>query len=324
MEKENNIFLSINDNSCVGLRLDQFLSSNLDLSRSAVQRLIKQGNVTSDDHEIIDCSYKTKLSDTYEIDIPDPKEADPEPQDIPLDIVYEDEDLLVINKPAGMVVHPGAGVYNNTLVNAVLFHAKGQLSGIGGVKRPGIVHRIDKETSGLLVVAKNDLAHQKLSAQLAEHSIERAYYAIVYGVPCPLNGTVEGNIGRSKFDRKKMAILSSGGKRAVTHYQTIEVFFNALSLIQCRLETGRTHQIRVHMSSIGNHLVGDKLYTAPKKSSLQLETSLKNAVNNFERQALHASTLGFIHPKTGEKMFFEAPLAQDLQCLISKLRNPLY
>ena len=321
MEKENNIFLSINDNSCVGLRLDQFLSSNLDLSRSAVQRLIKQGNVTSDDHEIIDCSYKTKLSDTYEIDIPDPKEADPEPQDIPLDIVYEDEDLLVINKPAGMVVHPGAGVYNNTLVNAVLFHAKGQLSGIGGVKRPGIVHRIDKETSGLLVVAKNDLAHQNLSEQFAEHSIERTYLAVVYGVPQPLEGVIEGNIGRSPFDRKKMGIVTSGGKNAVTHYKTRQIFGRAAALVQCNLETGRTHQIRVHLSSRGYALIGDKVYVKNKKSEIALPAEIRNYANSFARQALHAKSLGFVHPRTGKQMQFDSELPDDMQELLQKLQS---
>jgi len=324
METENNIFLSVLENLSEGLRLDKFLSANLDLSRAQIQRLIKSGYVTSDEREIVDCAYKTKLGDVFEIQIPKPAEAEPQPQNIALDIVYEDEDLMVVNKPSGMVVHPGAGVYDNTLVNAVLFHAKGQLSGIGGVKRPGIVHRIDKETSGLIVVAKNDLAHQGLSEQFEKHSIKRTYYALVYGVPSPLSGTIEGNIGRSKFDRKKMAVVSSGGKHAVTHYQTLEVFSNAVALVKCNLETGRTHQIRVHLSSIGCHLVGDKLYVAPKKTALNLDADLKQAVNNFPRQALHAATLGFVHPKSGKNLFFEAPLPQDFADLIQKLHNALY
>ena len=324
MEKENNIFLSVSDNLSAGLRLDQFLSSKLGLSRSQVQRLIKNGNVAIDDQELTDCAYKTKISDVFEVEIPDPQEPEPQAQNIDIDIVYNDADLMVINKKAGMVVHPGAGVYDGTLVNAVLYHAKGQLSGIGGVKRPGIVHRIDKETSGLLVVAKNDFAHLELSNQFAEHSVKRTYFALVYGVPNPLTGTIEGNIGRSKFDRKKMAVLQNGGKHAVTHYKTLEVFENAVSLISCRLETGRTHQIRVHMSSIGNHLIGDKLYTSPKKSALRLEPSLKAAVNNFDRQALHAATLGFIHPKTKQELFFEAPIPEDMSSLIQKLHHISY
>lgn len=324
METENNIFLSVLENLSEGLRLDKFLSTNLDLSRAQIQRLIKGGYVSSDEREIVDCAYKTKLGDVFEIQIPKPAEAEPQPQNIALDVVYEDEDLMVVNKPSGMVVHPGAGVYDNTLVNAVLFHAKGELSGIGGVKRPGIVHRIDKETSGLIVVAKNDLAHQGLSEQFEKHTIKRTYYALVYGVPSPLSGTIEGNIGRSKFDRKKMAIVAFGGKHAVTHYQTLEVFSNAAALVKCNLETGRTHQIRVHLSSIGCHLIGDKLYVAPKKTALNLDADLKQTVNNFHRQALHAATLGFIHPKTGENLFFEAPLPQDLADLIKKLHKALY
>ena len=229
--------------------------------------------------------------------------------------------ILIVNKPAGMTVHPAAGAWDGTLVNALLYHCRDSLSGIGGVLRPGIVHRIDKDTSGLLVVAKNDAAHRGLSAQFAEHSVERTYFAVVYGVPAPLSGRMETLIGRSPFNRKKMAVVERGGKRAVTNYQTLEVFHNAVSLVQCRLETGRTHQIRVHLSSRGNALVGDQLYTKSGKSSVVLPSALKTLVNNFPRQALHAATLGFIHPLSGALLHFESGFPQDMQALISALKS---
>lgn len=324
MEQENNIFLSVEQNSENSLRLDKFLTSRLKLSRAEIQRLIKNGFVTSDEEEITDCAYKIKSGDTFEIEIPEPTEAEPKPQNINLDIVYEDNDLIVINKPAGMVVHPGAGVHENTLVNALLYHCHDCLSGIGGVKRPGIVHRIDKETSGLLVVAKNDTAHLSLSEQFSKHSIKRNYFAFVYGVPSILKGTIEGNIGRSKFDRKKMALLKMGGKEAITHYETIEHFSNFASLIKCQLETGRTHQIRVHLSSLGHHLIGDKVYTASNRDFLKVPSNIRAYVQNFKRQALHAATLGFIHPTSGKELFFETDLPADLKELKEKLYNTLY
>ncbi len=323
MEKENNIFFSVQEESELGLRLDKFLSLKTSFSRAQIQRFIKNGYVTSDD-EILSPDYKVRLGDTFEIEIPEPEEASPKPQDIDIDIVYEDDDLLVLNKPAGMVVHPGAGVYDGTLVNALLYHCRDSLSGIGGVKRPGIVHRIDKETSGLLVVAKNDFTHLGLASQFEKHSIERTYYAFVYGVPNPLDGIIEGNIGRSKYDRKKMALLTSGGKEAVTHYKVVEAFQNFASEVRCQLETGRTHQIRVHLSSKGHHLIGDKLYTASNKTSLKIPLDLKTYINTFPRQALHAATLGFIHPRTGENLSFKADFPLDLQELYQKLHNTLY
>ena len=204
-------------------------------------------------------------------------------------------------------------------MNALLFHCRGSLSGIGGVKRPGIVHRIDRETSGLLVVAKNDKAHRFLSEQFAEHSIERTYYAVVYGVPNPLSGRIEGNIGRSSADRKKMAIVTGGGKPAVTHYKTLKTFKNAVSLVQCNLETGRTHQIRVHLTSVGNALVGDKVYVKNHKTAVSLPQSLKNYVNDFPRQALHAKSLGFVHPRTEKFMQFDSELPSDMEELVHKL-----
>lgn len=319
MEEENNIFFTLVEEKEGGTRLDKFLTLKLDCSRAEIQRLIKTECVMINDVILTDTSHKIKPCDSITIQFPAPVEADPKPQMIPLDIVYEDTDLLVVNKPAGMVVHEGAGIYEGTLVNALLYHCGDSLSGIGGVKRPGIVHRIDKETSGLLVVAKNDTTHAHLSSQFEKHTIERTYIAFVYGVPLTCKGKIEGNIGRSKFDRKKMALLKTGGKSAVTHYSLSKAFGNYASKLSCRLETGRTHQIRVHLSSIGHHLIGDKIYTAPSKAFLKVPQDLKNYLISFERQALHAQTLGFIHPKTGEKLFFESPLPPDLQKLEEQL-----
>ena len=321
MEKENNIFLPPVEFDEKGLRLDKFLSSKLDFSRSEIQRLIKGGFVFVDDEAKPDASYKIKEGDDITLEIPAPQEAEPKPENIAIDIVYEDDDLIVVNKPAGMVVHQGAGVYQGTLVNALLYHCGDSLSGIGGVKRPGIVHRIDKETSGLLVAAKNDTAHIGLSAQFEKHSIERTYLAFVCGLPNPLQGTVEGNIGRSKYDRKKMALLASGGKEAVTHYKVVQAFGTYAALVQCRLETGRTHQIRVHLSSKGHHLIGDKVYSPSSRDFVKMPACIRTYAQNFNRQALHAKTLGFIHPRTGEKLFFESNLPEDLQELEKVLSN---
>lgn len=323
MEKENNIFLSPVELNDKGERLDKFLSGKLGFSRAEIQRLIKGGYVFSDDESVVDNAYKVKLGDSFEIEIPPLKEAEPKPENIDLDIVYEDDDLIVVNKSAGMVVHQGAGVYDGTLVNALLYHCGDSLSGIGGVKRPGIVHRIDKETSGLLVVAKNDATHIGLAEQFEKHSIERTYYAFVYGLPNPLKGTIEGNIGRSRFDRKKMAIVKTGGKEAVTHYEVIQAFGTYAALVKCRLETGRTHQIRVHLSSKGHHLIGDKVYDASSSAILKVPVDIREYVKTYKRQALHAKTLGFIHPKTGEHLFFESDLPQDLQELEKRLSDTI-
>lgn len=305
-----------------GKRIDKFLSDCFaDISRSQIQRLIALGNVTCDEDTIGDNSFKVKEGDVYQLLVPPAAEAEPQPQDIPLDIVYEDEDIIVVNKPAGMTVHPAPGAYDGTLVNALLFHCK-DLSGIGGVKRPGIVHRIDKDTSGLLVVAKNDAAHQHLCAQFAEHSIERTYYAIVFGLPNPTNGKVDADIGRSPYDRKKMAVVQKNGKHAVTHYQTIENFKGEASLIKCNLETGRTHQIRVHMSRLGCNLVGDQLYVKAKKiSNKAIEAEKREFFNNFPRQALHAKSLGFIHPKTQQFVSFSSEFPRDFNELLEELRS---
>lgn len=321
---ENNIFFTESvKTEQKGIRLDKFLSlfADFNLSRSQIQRLIKNGFVTSEENEISDCAFKVREGDVYQILVPPPTEAEPKAQDIPLDVVYEDNDLIVVNKPAGMTVHPAPGAYDKTLVNALLYHCKDNLSGIGGVKRPGIVHRIDKETSGLLVVAKNDVAHIGLSEQFFNHSIERTYFAITYSMLNPLSGTIIGNIARSNYDRKKMALVEVGGKHAVTHYKTIETFGTFASLVQCNLETGRTHQIRVHLSSKGCALVGDKVYVKSHKASLKIPESAKNIINSFSRHALHAATLGFVHPVTKQYLQFSSPLPEDFQNLLNKLHN---
>lgn len=323
MNKNSNniIFSSPVQKYQAGERLDKFLREDIsDISRSQMQKLIVSGNVSVDDNIITDKDYKVREEDSYVIIIPPAVDADPVAEDIALDIVYEDEDIVVVNKAAGMTVHPAPGSYSGTLVNALLFHCKDNLSGIGGVKRPGIVHRIDKDTSGLLVVAKNDLAHKRLSEQFFDHSIERTYYAVVYGLPNPLKGKIEKNIARSKFDRKKMAIVDSAGKYAATHYETISHNANAVSLVKCNLETGRTHQIRVHMASIGCNLVGDQLYVKSGKTQISgLNTMLKNLINSFPRQALHAATLGFIHPRSGNFLKFQSNFPSDMQDLIETL-----
>lgn len=322
INQESNIFFTNSaQNEHKNTRLDKFLSilPELNLSRNQIQRLIKTGCVTLEENEIVDCSYKVKQGDSFQIEIPPLAEADPKPQNIPIDVVYEDKDLIVVNKPAGMTVHPAPGAYDNTLVNALLYHCRDNLSGIGGVKRPGIVHRIDKETSGLLVVAKNDAAHVGLSEQFFNHSIERTYFAVTYSLLNPLHGTIVGNIARSNFDRKKMAMVENGGKHAVTHYKTIKTFGTYASLVKCNLETGRTHQIRVHLSSKGCALIGDKVYIKSHKSALKIPESAKNLINTFPRHALHAATLGFVHPITKEYLEFSSELPDDFQNLLNNL-----
>ncbi len=288
-----------------GMRLDKFLSVCLPFSRSRIASFIENGHVSP----ALAADTKVVPGQIFTVHIPEAVEATPRPQEIQLNILYEDDDLIVIDKSAGMVVHPGAGNPEGTLVNALLAHCGDSLSGIGGVKRPGIVHRIDKETSGILVIAKNDMAHQKLSEQFACHSIHRVYQAIVYGLP-QTEGTVEGNIGRSPRNRQKMAIVSTGGKPAVTHYRLLKTLYQRrAALVECRLETGRTHQIRVHMTSIGHPLVGDKTYGNPPKGTPDI-------LRHFPRQALHAAVLAFAHPRTGKTLSFSTPLPQDMALLI--------
>ena len=302
--------------SVAGQRLDAGLAVvEPALSRERIKALILAGAVMLDGKPVTRPSVKLVPGMAYAIAIPEARPLDTEAQDIALDIVYEDSDLLVVDKPAGLVVHPAAGHADGTLVNALLYHCAGQLSGIGGVARPGIVHRIDKDTSGLLVVAKTDAAHLGLAAQFAEHSINRRYVAIVQGRPSPANGTIRGNIGRSDHDRKKMALVGEGrGKHAVTHF-TSEEKLSGATRIECRLETGRTHQVRVHMASIGHALLGDPLYSRPPKA---LRDLLKAA--DFRRQALHAQRLGFIHPVTGSECDFFSPIPADMAELLDRLR----
>ena len=306
-----------------GWRIDKFLSLAFpDFSRSQMQRLLKEGMVSRNGEIINDISAKVRENEEYFFVVPEPEDALPEPENIPLDIVYEDEDLLVVNKPAGMTVHPAPGAYSGTLVNALLFHCRDNLSGIGGVKRPGIVHRIDKDTSGLIVAAKNDIAHRGLCEQFFVHSIERTYLAVVFGMPNPTQGRIETQIGRSPYDRKKMAVLKTGGKAAITNYKTLEIFGRVASLVECKLETGRTHQIRVHMSSLGCNLIGDKVYEKAKKTSIPFGSDeLKKAVLSFPRQALHAKTLGFVHPVSGAYMQFSSELPDDMSQLLLMFRN---
>ncbi len=316
-----------------GTRLDRFLAGQIpDLSRSRLQDLITQGCVACNGKLIDDSSGKVKTGQEFTVTIPEIVPSHIVAQDIALDIVYEDEHMLIINKQAGLTVHPGAGNPDMTLVNALLAHCGDSLSGIGGVARPGIVHRIDKETSGLLVVAKHDAAHIALSAQLVDRSLKRTYTALIWGALKVPQGTITGNINRSPANRQKMAVVKSGGKEAVTHYRTLEVFTPGnmtaplASLIECRLETGRTHQIRVHMAYTGHPLLGDPVYGQSPSTRLSnnaykfLPRETRDALMGFERQALHARQLGLIHPATGEAMKFECPLPQDLEHLIKALK----
>ncbi len=294
-------------------RLDKALAEASGLSRERVKGLLAQGAITLGGVVADNPSAKAKAGTGFAIRVPEPAPLAAQPQAIALDIVFEDAHLVVVDKPAGMVVHPAAGNRDGTLVNALLHHCAGELSGINGVARPGIVHRIDKDTSGLLVVAKTDAAHEGLAAQFADHSIDRAYMAVCAGHPAPPAGTIAARIGRSDRDRKKMAVLpedSRRGKRAVTHYRTLRRLDHC-SLIECRLETGRTHQVRVHCASIGHALVGDQVYGRDPKALRALLSDL-----DFHRQALHAAELGFIHPATGERVLFRAEPPRDMAELI--------
>ena len=299
-----------------GQRLDKALALASGMSRERIKALLAEGQITLSGKIATQPTHKAAEGTPFSIAVPAVIPATAAAQDIPLDIAYEDQYLLVVNKPAGLVVHPAAGNLDGTLVNALLHHCRGQLSGIGGVARPGIVHRIDKDTSGLLVVAKTDAAHEGLARQFADHSMSRAYLALVAGRPMPMSGTVTGAIGRSNSNRKKMAIVEEGrGKHAVTHFRTLENFDGA-TLIECRLETGRTHQVRVHMLSIGHALLGDPTYG---RTPTKLKPLL--AGQNFYRQALHAAELGFVHPVTGEKLVFTSQTPADMQGLIDKMRH---
>ena len=292
-----------------GERLDKFLSTIYpDFSRAFFQKLIKNQKVWVNDQNQ-KASFPVHTDDLVKIEIPDAVETTIVPEDIPLDILYEDQDLLIVNKPKGMVVHPSAGHYTGTLVNAIMYHCKDSLSGINGEIRPGIVHRIDMDTTGSLIVCKNDEAHVDIAQQIKEHSVNRIYVGIVCGNVKDDEGTIEGPIGRHPIERKKMAINEKNGKPAITHYKVLERFGN-YTYMQFKLETGRTHQIRVHMASIGHPLLGDALYS-----------SNRSTFKNLQGQTLHAQTIGFIHPKTGEYMEFSAPLPEYFKKLLSILQS---
>jgi 23S rRNA pseudouridine1911/1915/1917 synthase len=299
-----------------GWRLDRALAAALpEFSRERLKALIAQGAVAGSGGTVRDPSVKAKAGTSFTLAIPQAVTSANEAQDIPLVIAYEDEHLIVIDKPAGLVVHPAAGNFDGTLVNALLHHCAGQLSGIGGVARPGIVHRIDKDTSGLMVAAKHDRAHEGLAAQFAAHSIDRRYKAIVGGMPLRSAGTVDAPLGRSPNDRKKMAIVDERhGKRAVTHWRLEERLRDA-ALIECRLETGRTHQVRVHMASIGHALLGDPVYGRARSGHGKLLREL-----GFQRQALHAAVLGFVHPITSAALSLQSNIPSDMQALFTQLR----
>ena len=324
------------DSAHAGLRLDRFLSEALEgLSRSRAKALIKAGAASCDGVPLEDPRASVEAGREYALDMPDPVPATPQPEAIALDILHEDADLIVINKPAGMAVHPAPGSWSGTLVNALLHHCEGELPGIGGVERPGIVHRIDKDTTGVMVVAKSEAAHAGLSALFAAHTIDRAYLALTRGAPRPLMGTVDAPVARASGDRKKMAVVRERegreGRHAITHYRTLAQYgrldrdsgLPAAALIECRLETGRTHQIRVHMAHIGAPLIGDPVYARHRgiKSfgSGEAFVEATTAARRFPRQALHAARLGFDHPVTGQTLAFEAPLPADMDALKSAL-----
>ena len=289
-----------------GEHIDKYLSEQLeDMTRSHIQKLIKE-NMVRVNGMAVKSNFKLSASDQIEVEIPELKEPDILPENIPLDILYEDQDILVVNKPKGMVVHPAPGHYTGTLVNAIMYHCKDNLSGINGVMRPGIVHRIDMDTTGSLLICKNDRAHQALAEQLKEHSITRKYHAIVHGRLKEDEGTIDKPIGRHPIDRKKMSVHCTNGREAITHYRVLKRF-QQFTYIECQLETGRTHQIRVHMSSIGHPILGDQIY-GPAKCPYKLQG-----------QTLHAKVLGITHPITGEYMEFDAPLPDYFQALLEKM-----
>lgn len=307
---ENNSFEYIVTDEFEGMRVDKLISELIDsFSRSYIKKLIDDDKVLCNNKKV-KASFIVSEGDHILMEIPPIEVPDILPQDIPLDILYEDDDVLVVNKPKGMVVHPAAGHYKDTLVNAVMFHCKDKLSGINGVMRPGIVHRIDKDTTGSVIICKNDNAHQKIASQLKEHSVNRIYHAICYGIIKEDEGDIETLIGRSANDRKKMAVVSSGGKTASTHYHVLKRFEeDNYTYIECKLKTGRTHQIRVHMAHIGHPLLGDDTYAGNRKSKFKTQG-----------QCLHAKILGFKHPVTGEYIETDAPLPEYFSHLLDVLK----
>ena len=340
LEEEHHAF-SINDDDAGG-RVDAYLANQFEgLSRSRFKDLIKSGSLKVNENTETSPNYRLKSGDHLSFHMPPPEDPVPKGEDIPLNIVFEDDDLIVVDKPANMVVHPAVGNWTGTLVNALIHHCGDSLSGVGGVRRPGIVHRLDKETSGLLVVAKNDMAHRSLSEQFADHgrtgSLERAYFAFVWGCPRRRKDKIETEIGRAPNNRVKMAVTKSGGRFAITHYSVVETFGSSpasaganpspaapsiASLVQCHLETGRTHQIRVHMTHIGCPLLGDPVYGTGFSSKAELLPGpLSKIVKSMKRQALHAGLLAFSHPRNNEVMRFESALPQELQSLREGLQK---
>jgi 23S rRNA pseudouridine1911/1915/1917 synthase len=305
-----------------GKRLDRLLADALsDLSRSRIKALILSGSLVAGGETITDPSYRVKPGQRFALTVPEPVPAKPEGQDIALTVVHEDADLIVIDKPAGLVVHPAAGNLDHTLVNALIAHCGASLSGIGGVLRPGIVHRLDKDTSGLIVAAKNDAAHASLAAQFADRSLTRVYHAVVWGLPSPSAGEIEGAIGRSPRNRKKMAVVTRGGKSALTRYRLIEAFGASASLVECRLATGRTHQIRVHMTHVGHPVIGDPLYGRGGRRGAKLDNRVQAAIADLGRQALHAHLMKLRHPRSHLELSFESELPTDIKQLIEVLRD---
>jgi len=319
-----NIFNTSVPTNYHGYRIDKFLQSVVsELSRTRLQALIQEGQVKLNNITVKDSAKKIRDKDQIKINFPSPKETLIKPNKISLDILYDDEDIIIINKSSGVVVHPGAGNYEKTIVNGLLYKYQNKLSSIGGKLRPGIVHRIDKDTSGVIVVAKNDNAHINLSEQFKEHTIKRTYEALIWGSLKPQNGKIKERISRSLQNRQLMSVRKEKGKMAITNYKTLKIFQNSnlpkISLIECKLETGRTHQIRVHMNYKGNPIVGDKSYCKTKKKFKKIDSKIENQINNFNRQALHAKSLGFLHPKTKKEVFFEAKRPDDFEALIKNL-----
>jgi len=321
-----NTFNTIVTQSFDRKRIDKFLQSELkEFSRTRLQSLIKENQIKVNDKTIVDPSKKVKFEDKIEVNFPEAKKTIIKPNKIPLNIMYYDDDIIIINKPPGVVVHPGAGNYEKTLVNGLLFKFKNNLSSVGGKLRPGIVHRIDKDTSGVIVVAKNDNAHISLSKQFSNHTIKRKYEALVWGSLKPQSGKISERISRSFKNRQLMSVKKEKGKIAITNYRTIKVFENLnlpkISHIECQLETGRTHQIRVHMDFKGNPILGDKSYGKRKKKFKTIDKNIEKKINTFNRQALHAKSLGFIHPKTGKEVFFDSKRPNDFENLIKMLKK---
>jgi len=313
--------LSFND-----YRIDKFLQSKItQLSRTRLQSLIHDGEVKLNNIIINNPAKKIKEKDEIKINFPSPKKTLISPNKIPLNILYDDKDIIVINKSSGVVVHPGAGNHENTIVNGLLYKYQNKLSSIGGKLRPGIVHRIDKDTSGVIVIAKNDNAHINLSQQFSQHTIKRTYEAIIWGSLKPQSGTIREKISRSVRNRQLMAVRKEKGKMAITNYKTLKIFQNSdlpkISLVECKLETGRTHQIRVHMNFKGNPIVGDKSYGKLKKKFKKINPIIEKKINSFNRQALHAKSLGFIHPGSKKEIFFEAKRPKDFEELIKSLEK---